>query len=106
MADLRKKASMSQVMDDIKPYITKHFMAQSTVLERDIAAICQILLPHHQRTVQISEGSIQGITKKCRSYLYEMRSRKSLSIQKASIVKGVVRPNGALGAIRGLSKLL
>ena len=36
---------MSQVMDDIKPYITKHFMAQSTVLERDIAAICQILLP-------------------------------------------------------------
>lgn len=45
MADLRKKASMSQVMDDIKPYITKHFMAQSMVLERDIAAICQILLP-------------------------------------------------------------
>ena len=26
MADLRKKASMSQVMDDIKPYSTKHFM--------------------------------------------------------------------------------
>ena len=35
MADLRKKASI----------ITKHFMAQSAVLERDIAAICQILLP-------------------------------------------------------------
>lgn len=45
MADLRKRASMQQVMDDIKPYITKHFMAQSTVLERDIDAICQILLP-------------------------------------------------------------
>lgn len=36
MADLRKKASMLQVMDDIKPYITKHFMAQSPVRERDI----------------------------------------------------------------------
>ena len=44
MADLRKKASMSQVMDDIKPYITKHFMEQSTVHGRDIAAICPILL--------------------------------------------------------------
>lgn len=48
MADLRKKASMQQVMDDIKPYITKHFMAQSTVQERDIAAICQILLPRYK----------------------------------------------------------
>lgn len=46
------------------------------------------------------------LRKKCRSCLYEMRSRKSLSIQKSSIVKGVVRPNGALGAIRGLPKLL
>ena len=63
-------------------------------------------IQNHQRTVQISEGSIQRITKKCRSYLYEMRSRKSLSIQKASIVKGVVRPNGSLGAIRGLPELL
>lgn len=48
MADLRKKASMQQVMDDIKPYITKHFIAQSTVHERDIAAICQILLPRYK----------------------------------------------------------
>ena len=36
MEDLRKKASMSQVMDDIKQYITQHFIAQSTVHERDI----------------------------------------------------------------------
>ena len=27
MADNRKKASMSQVLTDIKPYITKKFMA-------------------------------------------------------------------------------
>ena len=28
MADTRKKASMSQVLTDIKPYITKKFMAR------------------------------------------------------------------------------
>ena len=50
-----KKASMSQVMDDIKPYITKHFMAQSTVHEQDIAAICQILLPRY-KNVQLMQG--------------------------------------------------
>jgi hypothetical protein len=55
MADLRKKASMQQVMDDIKPYITKHFMAQSTVQERDIAAICQILLPRY-KNVKLLQG--------------------------------------------------
>lgn len=55
MADLRKKASMSQVMDDIKPYITKHFMAQSTVHERDIAAICQILLPRYKNVKLLQE---------------------------------------------------
>ena len=36
MADLRKKASMLQVMDDIKTYITKQFIAQTPVRERDI----------------------------------------------------------------------
>lgn len=46
---------MSQVMDDIKPYITKHFMAQSTVHEQDIAAICQILLPRY-KNVQLMQG--------------------------------------------------
>ena len=55
MADLRKKASMSQVMDDIKPYITKHFMAQSTVHGRDIATICQILLPRY-KNVKLLQG--------------------------------------------------
>lgn len=58
MADLRKKASTPQVMGDIKPYITKHFMAQSTVHERNIAAICQILLPRYKnvKLLQVLEG--------------------------------------------------
>ena len=55
MADLRKKAFMSQVMDDIKPYIKKHFMAQSTVHGRDVAAICQILLPRY-KNVKLLQG--------------------------------------------------
>ena len=44
MSDRRKKASMSQVLADIKPYITKKFMAASCIKEQDIQAICQILL--------------------------------------------------------------
>lgn len=50
---------MSQVMDDIKPYITKHFMAQSTVHERDIAAIYQILLPRY-KNVKLLQGLESG----------------------------------------------
>ena len=36
MADTRKKASMSQVLTDIKPYITKKFMAATCIKEQDI----------------------------------------------------------------------
>ena len=39
MADNRKKASMSQVLADIKPYITKKFMAVPCIKEQDIQAI-------------------------------------------------------------------
>ena len=45
MTDVRRKASMSQVLADIKPYITKKFMAAPCIKEQDIKAICQILLP-------------------------------------------------------------
>lgn len=45
MADNRKKASISQVLADIKPYITKKFMVVPCIKEQDIQAICQILLP-------------------------------------------------------------
>ena len=52
MADTRKKASMSQVLTDIKPYITKKFMAAPCVNEQDIQTVCQILLPRY-RNVQL-----------------------------------------------------
>ena len=38
MTDTRKKASMSQVLADIKPYITKKFMAAPCIKEQDIPA--------------------------------------------------------------------
>ena len=53
--DTRKKASMSQVLVDIKPYITKKFMAAPCVKEQDIQAICQILLPRY-KNVQLMQG--------------------------------------------------
>lgn len=55
MADLRKKASMQQIMVDIKPYIKKYFMAKSTVQEQDIPTICQILLPKY-KNVTLLQG--------------------------------------------------
>ena len=55
MADNRKKASMSQVLTDIEPYITKKFMAAPYVKEQDIQAICQILLPRY-KNVQLVQG--------------------------------------------------
>ena len=53
----KKKATMSQVLADIKPYITKKFMAAPCIKEQDIQAICQILLPRYEN-VQL----IQGLT--------------------------------------------
>ena len=55
MTDTRKKASMSQVLADIKPYITKKFMAVPCIKEQDIQAICQILLPRY-KNVQLMQG--------------------------------------------------
>ncbi len=55
MTDVRRKASMSQVLADIKPYITKKFMAAPCVKEQDIQAICQILLPRY-KNVQLMQG--------------------------------------------------
>ena len=55
MADNRKKASMSQVLADIKPYITKKFMTAPCVKEQDIQFICQILL-HRYKNEQLMQG--------------------------------------------------
>ena len=51
----KKKASMSQVLADIKTYIMKKFMAAPCVKEQDIQAICQILLPRY-KNVQLMQG--------------------------------------------------
>lgn len=55
MADTRKKASMLQVLADIKPYITKKFMAAPCIKEQDIQAVCQILLLRY-KNVQLMQG--------------------------------------------------
>lgn len=55
MTDTRKKASMSQVLADIKPYIIKKFMAVPCIKEQDVQAICQILLPRY-KNVQLMQG--------------------------------------------------
>ena len=54
--DTRKKASMLQVLADIKPYITKKFMAAPCIKEQDIQAICQILLPRYKNVQLIAKG--------------------------------------------------
>ena len=51
----KKKASMSQVLADIKHYITKRFMGVPCIKEQDIQAICKILLPRY-RNVQLMQG--------------------------------------------------
>lgn len=55
MSDVGRKASMPQVLADIKPYITKKFMAAPRIKEQDIQAICQILLPRY-KNVQLMQG--------------------------------------------------
>ena len=56
MTDVRRKVSMSQVLADIKPYITKKFMAVPCIKEQDIQAICQILLPRYKNVRLIAKG--------------------------------------------------
>lgn len=50
---------MSQVLADIKPYITKKFMAAPCIKEQDIQAICQILLPRYKNSeVAVKAGRV------------------------------------------------
>ena len=46
---------MSQVLTEIKPYITKKFMAAPYICEQDIPAICQMLLPKY-KNVTLLQG--------------------------------------------------
>ena len=44
MFDTRKKATMSQVRADIKPYLTKRLLSASVIDDRYLPVICQTLL--------------------------------------------------------------
>ena len=55
MSDTRRKASMSQILSDIKPYITKKFMSSPCIHENDIPVICQLLLPRY-KNVTLQQG--------------------------------------------------
>lgn len=57
--DARKKASMSQVLSDIKPYVTKKFMSSPWIHENDIQVICQLLLPRY-KNVTLQQGLTNG----------------------------------------------
>ena len=59
MSDTRKKASMSQILSDIKPYITKKFMSSPCIHENDIPAICQLILPRY-KNVTLQQGLTNG----------------------------------------------
>ncbi len=53
--DSRIKASMPQVLSNIKPYIKKKFMASPCIHESDIPVICQILLSRY-KNVELQQG--------------------------------------------------
>lgn len=55
MADTRKRASMSQILSDITPYITKKFMSSPYIHENDIPVICQLLLSRY-KNVTLQQG--------------------------------------------------
>ena len=59
MSDIRRKASMSQVLSDIKPYITKKFMSSPYIHENDIPVICQLLLTRYKNVI-LQQGLTNG----------------------------------------------
>ena len=59
MSDTRRKASMSQIFSDIKPYITKKFMSSPCIHENDIPVICKLLLSRY-KNVALQQGLTYG----------------------------------------------
>ena len=57
MINTKKRASMLQVVEDIKPYITKKFMSAPSIKESDIPDICRILLSRYKNV-----SFLQGLT--------------------------------------------
>ena len=83
MIDNRKKASMSQVLADIKPYITKKFMEASCIKEQDIQAIRQILLPRFEN-VQL----IQGLTNNKPDFRIQVKGLFGMEEKRFEVVCG------------------
>lgn len=55
MPGAKKNGNMSQILTDIKPYITKKFLSAPYISEQDIPTICQILLPKY-KNVTLRQG--------------------------------------------------
>lgn len=57
MSDTRKKATMPQVLADIKPYLTKRFRSEPVIDDRNLPVICQTLLCRYSNV-----KLVQGVT--------------------------------------------
>ena len=71
------------MLTDIKPYITKKFMAAPCVKEQDIQAICQILLPRY-KNVQL----IQGLTNNKPDFRIQVKGLFGTEEKRFEVVSG------------------
>lgn len=55
MSDTRKKATMPQVLADIKPYLTKRFLSEPVIDDKNLPVICQTLLCRYSN-VKLVQG--------------------------------------------------
>ena len=55
MFDTRKKATMSQVLADIKLYLTKRFLSEPVIDDKNLPVICQTLLCRYSN-VKLAQG--------------------------------------------------
>lgn len=57
MFDTRKKATMPQVLADIEPYLTKRFLSEPVIDDKNLPVICQTLLCRYSNV-----KLVQGVT--------------------------------------------
>ena len=57
MFDTRKKATMPQMLADIKLYLTKRFLSEPVIDDRCLPVICQVLLRRYSNV-----KLVQGVT--------------------------------------------
>lgn len=57
MSDTRKKATIPQVLADIKPYLTKRFLSEPVIDDKNLPVICQTLLRRYSNV-----KLVQGVT--------------------------------------------